>query len=89
MLLISNARISKRLLKDIHAIKNGTYVDEGMMVEDHGDKKNEKKGDNQTDKQSDSCDLVEKGFISQTPNTRNERLKQVLKSPLISEEQKN
>ena len=85
----SNDAISKRLLKDIHAIKNGTYVDEGMMVEDHGDKKNEKKSDNQTDKQSDSCDLVEKGFISQTPNTRNERLKQVLKSPLISEEQKN
>ena len=81
----TNDSISKRLLKDIHAIKNGSYVDEGINVEDHVDKKNEKKCE---DKQSDSCDLVEKGFISQTPYLKNERLKQVLKTSLISEEQK-
>jgi len=29
----SNDAISKRVFKDIHAIKNGTYVDEGTLVE--------------------------------------------------------
>ena len=79
----SNDAISKRLLKDIQAIKNGTYVDEGMMVEESSVNKNEAKG--VSDKQSESCDLVEKGFITQTPDLKNERLKQVLKTQLISE----
>lgn len=79
----SNDAISKRLLKDIQAIKNGTYVDEGMMVEESSANKNEVKGI--SDKQSESCDLVEKGFMTQTPDLKNERLKQVLKTQLISE----
>jgi len=79
----SNDAISKRLLKDIQAIKNGTYVDEGMMVEESSANKNEAKG--VSDKQSESCDLVEKGFMTQTPDLKNERLKQVLKTQLISE----
>lgn len=79
----SNDAISKRLLKDIQAIKNGTYVDEGMMVEESSANKNEVKGI--SDKQSESCDLVEKGFMTQIPDLKNERLKQVLKTQLISE----
>lgn len=83
----TNDAISKRLLKDIHAIKNGTYVDEGMMIEDAGAKhmdKHDKKNDNN----SESVDLVEKGFVQQNPQDKNERIKQVLKSPLISEGEK-
>ena len=33
----TNSSISKKILKDIISIKNGTYVDEGMMIE--GDEK--------------------------------------------------
>lgn len=80
----TNDAISKRLLKDIHAIKNGTYVDEGMMVEDTGAKQMEKT-DKKNENKSESVDLVEKGFLQQIPNDKNERMKQVLKSQLISE----
>ena len=83
----TNDAISKRLLKDIHAIKNGTYVDEGMMIEDAGAKQVEKH-EKKTDDNSESADLVEKGFLQQLPQDKNERLKQVLKSPLISEGEK-
>jgi len=83
----SNDAISKRLLKDIHAIKNGSYVDEGIMVEDSnkGDKEKEKEKEKPITDKSDSCDLVEKGFIRQTPDIKADRLKQVIKGPLISE----
>ena len=76
----SNDAISKRLLKDIHAIKNGTYVDEGMMVEDSNRMEKEREKEKPiTDKNSDnSCDLVEKGFIRETPDVKMDRLKQVI-----------
>ena len=83
----TNDAISKRLLKDIHAIKNGTYVDEGMMIEDAGGKQVEKH-EKKADDNSESADLVEKGFVQQLPQDKNERVKQVLKSPLISEGEK-
>jgi hypothetical protein len=83
----TNDAISKRLLKDIHAIKNGTYVDEGMMIEDAGAKQVEKH-EKKTDDNSESADLVEKGFLQQLPQDKNERVRQVLKSPLISEGEK-
>jgi hypothetical protein len=84
----TNDAISKRLLKDIHAIKNGTYVDEGMMIEDIGGAKKVEKHEKKTDDNSESADLVEKGFLQQLPQDKNERVRQVLKSPLISEGEK-
>lgn len=83
----TNDAISKRLLKDIHAIKNGTYVDEGIIIEDAGAKQFEKH-EKKTDDNSESADLVEKGFVQQLPQDKNERLKQVLKTNLISEGEK-
>jgi hypothetical protein len=77
----TNDAMSRRILKDIQAIKNGTYVDERMLIEESNTKQNEK--DKKSD--GDSVDLVEKGFISQTPDLKNERLKQALKSNLITE----
>jgi hypothetical protein len=77
----TNDAISRRLLKDIQAIKNGTYVDERMLIEESNTKQTEK--DKKSD--NDSCDLVEKGFITQTPDLKNEHLKHVLKSNLITE----
>lgn len=85
----SNNAISKRLLKDINAIRNGTYIDEGMLIEDSSAKpteKNKDKGENQS-QSSESIDFIEKGFITQTPepDSKNDRLKQVLHTNLISE----
>jgi hypothetical protein len=37
----TNDNISKKLLKDIYAIKNGTYVDEGMVIEVDPDTKHQ------------------------------------------------
>lgn len=79
----TNDAISRRLLKDIQAIKNGTYVDERMLIEESNTKQTEKEKDKKSD--NDSCDLVEKGFITQTPDLKNEHLKHVLKSNLITE----
>ena len=61
----TNDSISKRLFKDIHAIKNDTYVDEGMMV-----------------------DIENKPPEEQRPPHDSEKLKSVLKTPLISDETK-
>jgi hypothetical protein len=73
----TNESISKKLLKDISAIKNGTYVDEGSMVniEDKAAEKKEK------DKNQGS---VSESGDSATPVVD---LKKILKTPLISESQ--
>jgi len=82
----SNDAISKRLLKDINAIKNGTYIDEGMFIEESNSKPNDKRDKSESQSVgSDSADYIEKGFISQTPDSKIDRLKQVLKTNLISE----
>jgi hypothetical protein len=84
----SNNAISKRLLKDINAIRNGTYIDEGMLIEDSAAKSSDKKDKSENQSQSsESVDFIEKGFITQTPenDSKVDRLKQVLKTKLISE----
>lgn len=81
----TNDSISKKLLKDIQSIKNGTYIDERMMIEDSILKSNDKQ-DKKSDNQSDTEDLIEKGFIIQTPDTKVEKVKQLLKAKLISQE---
>ena len=87
----TNDSISKRLLKDIQSIKNGTYIDEGIFVDEsylkHHDKQD--KSEIQSQSQSEPEDLVEKGYISQTPDLKNEKVKQLLKSKLITEENQN
>jgi predicted nucleic-acid-binding protein len=81
----TNDSISKKLLKDIQSIKNGTYIDERMLIEESYLKTSDKQ-DKKSDTQSDSEDLVEKGYISQTPDTKAEKVKQLLKTKLISQE---
>jgi hypothetical protein len=80
----TNESISKRLLKDISAIKNGTYVDEGSMVniEDKAAEKKEK-DKNQGSEASESGDSPEKN----TPTKEQNDLRKILKTPLISEGQ--
>jgi len=79
----TNESISKKLLKDISAIKNGTYVDEGSMVniEDKAAEKKEK------DKNQASSEASESGDSPTPVNNQAVDLKKILKTPLISESQ--
>jgi hypothetical protein len=81
----TNESISKRLLKDISAIKNGTYVDEGSMVniEDKAAEKKEKDKNQGSSEDSESGDSPEKN----TPTKEQIDLRKILKTPLISEGQ--
>jgi hypothetical protein len=65
----SNDAISKRVFKDIHAIKNGTYVDEGTLVEI-----DDKPATAETKKTTEDIESQQK------PN-----VKKVLNVPLISD----
>lgn len=85
----TNDSISKRLLKDIQSIKNGTYIDEGIFVDESYLKHHDKQDKSENQSQSEPEDLVEKGYISQTPDLKNEKVKQLLKSKLITEENQN
>ena len=85
----TNDSISKRLLKDIQSIKNGTYIDEGIFVDESYLKHHDKQDKSENQSQSEPEDLVEKGYISQTPDLKNEKVKQLLNSKLITEENQN
>ena len=85
----TNDSISKRLLKDIQSIKNGTYIDEGMFVDESYLKHHDKQDKSENQSQSEPEDLVEKGYISQIPDLKVEKVKQLLKSKLITEENQN
>jgi len=81
----TNESISKRLLKDITAIKTGTYVDEGSMVniEDKAAEKKEKDKNQGSSEESESGDSPEKN----TPTKEQNDVKKILKTTLISESQ--
>jgi predicted nucleic-acid-binding protein len=84
----TNDSISKRLLKDIQSIKNGTYIDEGIFIDESYLKHHDKQDKNEV--QSEPEDLVEKGYISQTPDSKVEKVKQLLKTKhIITEENQN
>ena len=52
----TNDNISKKLLKDIYAIKNGTYVDEGMVIEVDPDTKHQEESSEKQQQQTDNQD---------------------------------
>jgi len=63
----TNDSISKRMFKNIQAIKNGTYIDEGMMVDVES-----KSGDNTSysdAKKDTTSEKVERSEKNQSPTT--------------------
>jgi len=78
----TNDTMSKRILKDIQAIKTGTYVDEGTII-DIDTKSNDK------EKNSPSAIHSENGDIESNNGEKSDKTKQnikaLLKGPLITE----
>ncbi len=64
----TNESISKKLLKDIIAIKNGTYTDEGMISDDNVDKKKSDKGSDKNGGSETETDSVKNEIITPMEN---------------------
>lgn len=77
----TNDTMSKRILKDIHAIKSGTYVDEGTIIDiDTKDINKEKEKTVVSATNSDIGDIES----NHTDKTK-QNVKTLLKGPLISD----
>jgi len=83
----TNDSMSKRIMKDIQAIKTGTYVDEGTLIE--LDTKAPDKPSNSTKISSDISDNDSQKNDIEQPKNDKQTAKSILKTPLISEESKN
>jgi hypothetical protein len=70
----TNDSISKRLLKEIYSIKNGTYVDEGMFIEESIHTESIKINNEKQNKRNEESDMIENEIIRQMANLKNENV---------------
>jgi hypothetical protein len=70
----TNDSISKRLLKEIYSIKNGSYVDEGMFIEESIHTESIKINNEKHNKTNEESDIIENEIIRQMANLKNENV---------------
>lgn len=56
----TNDSISKKVLKDIYSIKNGTYVDEGMVIDIEANPREQKDKENDKEKENEQHETNKK-----------------------------
>lgn len=83
----TNDTMSKRILKDIHSIKEGTYVDEGTIIDI--DTKGPDKSSKEIKTNIEISDIDSQKNDIENQKTDKQTVKSIIKTGLISDEKRN